>query len=1677
MTKKLSNILFILCALFLISVSFSFAQPVVSISSVAGDPGQFVYPEITVENTESICAFEVQIDFPEAIVDTIWAERLGRLLDYNGYFVAQINQSTGNYHIFFTGFPPTSLPPGTEPIIRLHIELNDDAAYGDYPLDIVGMPIIRICPAQSTDSIVYDGMITVQTPGDFPEIDLSATSHNFGPVLIGETAEWQLVIRNLGVNALEVSQVVSSDPAFLISSPTFPQSIPGADSVVVDVVFAPTTAGTQTGMLTITSNDYDEGTRTVQVSGVGVTPYPDIQLSFTSYQFGSVIAGNSSSRLLTIYNVGDVPLVIDSIVSDNPNVFFVQDASLPMTIPTAGQETILIVFSPPAVDFYQGHITISSNDPDESDVVVTVEGQGVAESAQMSLTATQHNFGGVPVGDSATWNLRIFSIGNIPLIISDMTMTNAVFSIPAQTYPITINVGSFIQIPVEFSPDTPGFQTGQLQITSNDGTATVRTVDFTGTGLQQDIQVDPTQHDYGVVDVGDFSDWQLVIQNTGGSALQITNMSSDENAFTVESPGTFPQTINANSQLNATIRFTPTFNGLVQGELTIESDDPDEGTVTITLIGTGFQPAPVFNILETSHDFGTVNTDMTADWQFEVWNSGSADLVINDTDSSLPTVFSIVSPALPVTIPPQGSPVTFTARFNPQNAQTYQGTISLYHNDLANNPQTLTLSGEGVLPPSGLTLYMQSTTSTAGAEAVPVRITMVNQQVIESLTLTIHVPDDDLTVAQIMRTGVGNFFGIFNTTDLGNGYYDIELNGGTISPDSSYILRLDIDVDATSLGGTFPLEITEASGMGSSGQAVDAQVSNGTFTVSGTPEIDPSLQVFDFGDISINTTTQMTFQVRNPGTLGLNLASATFPAGSPFSVLSPSFPHVVGVADSQAVMVQFAPTQAGPVVHNLTIASNDPDEPNVAISFAGTGITPLPDINLSETTLDFGSVPIGDDNTADLVIENLGQGDLIIDSFSIDNNEFEVVSPIFPQTVPAGQDVVINLRFLPQTIGATDATLTLNHNDSDENPTTVALQGVGLQEDIDIVAGCDVGDVPLGQNGTCEFEICNTGNVNLLISGINSNNSQFVVTYPSFPRTVIPQDCIQVQVRFTPNAPGEAVGTLTVNSSDPDESAVPVTVSGMGIASEIEVDPSTIDFGMAEIGELIQRTLTVRNIGTDDLSIFGATPQQDEGTFTLNVSPSPPQTVVAGDSVVFTLNFRAFSQGAISGSLNLISDAYNESQTIVGLTATGFDCAAQLSATSHNFGSVSVGDEESWDLVVTNTCVNEPLSITDITFGLDDYSVEPSTFPVTIQPGNNETLSVTFSPQDVGARNTTMILMTSLTDPANYTVALSGQGIAPDVSPDDVSHDFGTVGVGETDTFVFFLSNSGTEAAHIEIDADFESTAFTVESPGFPLTIAPDETEEVTLVFAPEAEMSYSDSLILSTNDFMNPTITVSVTGEGITLDPDIHVNPNSLSHNFGQVEPGETESWSFIARNLGDGALTLDSLTFNMDEFSYSIFPNVTNLSPGDSVQITVHFQPNLETPPTVADTLQIWSNDPDESPFAILLLADVVSIEDENGVTNWQFSLYQNHPNPFSERTTIGFDLPRAGTVRIEIFNTAGQLIRVLRNQHFQQGHHEVIWDGTNAKERPVPSGIYFYRISTPEQTLSRKMSILMR
>ena len=113
------------------------------------------------------------------------------------------------------------------------------------------------------------------------------------------------------------------------------------------------------------------------------------------------------------------------------------------------------------------------------------------------------------------------------------------------------------------------------------------------------------------------------------------------------------------------------------------------------------------------------------------------------------------------------------------------------------------------------------------------------------------------------------------------------------------------------------------------------------------------------------------------------------------------------------------------------------------------------------------------------------------------------------------------------------------------------------------------------------------------------------------------------------------------------------------------------------------------------------------------------------------------------------------------------------------------------------------------------------------------------------------------------------------------------------------------------------------------------------------------------------------------------------------------------------------------------------------------------------------------------MMTVIDGISLEDEdlsNDTLNPSgFGLLQNYPNPFNPQTMIQFSVPNFSDISLNIYDLNGKLIDVVAEGVYSQGAHSVIWNGMNLNNEAVSSGVYLYKLITPNETITKQLTLI--
>ncbi|RMH69437.1 MAG: choice-of-anchor D domain-containing protein, partial [Gemmatimonadetes bacterium] len=261
--------------------------------------------------------------------------------------------------------------------------------------------------------------------------------------------------------------------------------------------------------LTITSDDDDESTVTIPLTGVAIPLIPEIEVSPLMGNFGTIFVDETSTVTFTLSNLGNTPLHVGGqvISGTNADEFSIIDGAGSVVIEAGEQHVTTVQFAPVSAGSKLATLTISSDDPDNPTVDIILIGTGVQliVDDQVHIQPANWDFGQVLVGGSAVSAFAVTNTGTEPVTILSQSFVGS----QANQFSV-LNGGSFSLDPgelrlitVQFSPLSVGTKTATLLVTTTDGSSA--TAFLQGTGQNPfDVNGD------GQVDIDDV---QSVIQH------------------------------------------------------------------------------------------------------------------------------------------------------------------------------------------------------------------------------------------------------------------------------------------------------------------------------------------------------------------------------------------------------------------------------------------------------------------------------------------------------------------------------------------------------------------------------------------------------------------------------------------------------------------------------------------------------------------------------------------------------------------------------------------------------------------------------------------------------------------------------------------------------------------------------------------------------------------------------------------------------------------------------------------------------------------------------------------------------------------------------------------------------------------------------------------------------------
>jgi Abnormal spindle-like microcephaly-assoc'd, ASPM-SPD-2-Hydin/HYDIN/CFA65/VesB-like, Ig-like domain/Cep192 domain 4 len=718
----------------------------------------------------------------------------------------------------------------------------------------------------------------------------------------------------------------------------------------------------------------------------------------------------------------------------------------------------------------------------------------------LSASASTLSFGNVVVGGTSTLSVSVTNTGTAAVNISQATISSAVFSVIGGNPSSSIPAGQSTTVQVQFAPQSTGAAAGLFTIVSN-ATDSPLSISLIGTGTQPTMTLSPSALNFNNVNVGQTSSQSVTLTNNGNADLVVSSASVSGTGFAL-SGLSLPKTLPAGQSTAFSVQFTPSSATGVTGSVVL-ADNAAGSPQTLLLTGSAVAPDGTLSANPGSYNFGNQVVGSTSQQTITLKNSGNGTVTINQV-STTGSGFSTNGISAGQTIA-AGAQASFTASFAPTTKGSASGMITVSTN--ASNPTlSIALSGTGT----------QGALS-ANPSSVNFGSVLVGNSGSVSVTLS-NPGTAPISVTAASASGTGFSIGGFTAGTLNPG--ETSSFTVTFSPAAANSSTGTVSVISNAPGS--PLKIN----LSGSGTATQSQLT-----------ISPSSVAFN--NVNVGSNASQTVTLTNTGNAALNITAATI-SGSGYTMTLA--PMSINAGANTTFSVKFAPVSEGTAAGSISIASNAPGSP-AAIALSGTGLEALG--SASPTSVAFGSVVVGSNNSQVVSLKNTGNSTLSFSQVSVTGSGFSVSGLTTSSTIAAGGTLNFNAVFAPASASSSNGSITLSTNGSPAQ-ITISLAGTGAAATRSLSvssSSLSFGNVQVGNSGSLTTKFTNTGNSNVTISGVTVTGAAYGATGITSGLILSPNQAATLTVQFTPTALGSDPGSVSV-ASDATNSPATIALAG-----------------------------------------------------------------------------------------------------------------------------------------------------------------------------------------------------------------------------------------------------------------------------------------------------------------------------------------------------------------------------------------------------------------------------------------------------------------------------------------------------------------------------------------------------
>ena len=514
-------------------------------------------------------------------------------------------------------------------------------------------------------------------------------------------------------------------------------------------------------------------------------------------------------------------------------------------------------------------------------------------------------------------------------------------------------------------------------------------------------------------------------------------------------------------------------------------------------------------------------------------------------------------------------------------------------------------------------------------------------------------------------------------------------------------------------------------------------------------------------------------------------------------------------------------------------------------------------------SLRFGEVVVGRTILQTVVLKNRGGVAANIDSVYVRGDGF-ILPTALELELAAAEQASFDIAFRPARGGRFDGRFIVASGDLPADRAQLVLIGEGLAPIARVSplpeVGLNFGVYEIGQQASRQVTVLNKGRADQQITAVTVSGRGFSTRGPETPQVVPPDGRHTVVVQFAPTYEGQAVGTLGLDTNDPDRPHLDIPLLGEGRISPARVqilNNSTIPFGDVPMGKSVTEYLLLWNGGGSPITVQMELGNRGGAEYNIEATQYLLQPGASGK---VGLTFSPKEIGRREEVLYVETEIGRQSYQL-----TGSGKYLKLSPSTKDFERVAVGESSSTLLEVFNIG-NADFTITNITSNNQDFSVYSQVSPQNefLLPANSLRplpLSITFSPSARGF-STSIVRLEGYWDEGleSLDVLASGTGVAAEIELHPSGPiEFEYVVLGERQVRTIVATNTGDSS--LEVTGNPYTAEVAIDPASF--SLKPGESTKVNISFAPQALGDRFGKILLVSNDVRDKAQPIQVLGKG----------------------------------------------------------------------------------------------------------------------------------------------------------------------------------------------------------------------